>query len=75
MFVGERRVCGVASDAGHFVILEASRQVPQGIAQCDFLQVPPLDLSGITIQVTEATAGDLSPASATVTISETTCPF
>jgi hypothetical protein len=60
----------------HSAVISAETfSVPQGIAQCDFLQVPPLDLSGITIQVTEATAGDLSPASATVTISETTCPF
>jgi hypothetical protein len=57
------------------VISAETFSVPQAIAQCFFLQVPPLDLSGISIQVTEATAGDLSPASATVTIAETTCPF
>jgi hypothetical protein len=57
------------------VISAETFSVPQAIAQCEFLQVPPLDLGGITIQVTEATAGDLSPASATVTITETTCPF
>jgi hypothetical protein len=57
------------------VISAETFSVPQPIAQCFFLQVPPLDLSGISIQVTEATAGDLSPASATVTIAETTCPF
>jgi hypothetical protein len=57
------------------VISAETFSVPQAIAQCFFLQVPPLDLGGISIQVTEATAGDLSPASATVTIAETTCPF
>jgi hypothetical protein len=60
----------------HSAVISAETfSVPQPIAQCFFLQVPPLDLSGISIQVTEATAGDLSPASATVTIAETTCPF
>lgn len=48
---------------------------PIPVAQCFFRQVPPLDLGGITIQVTEATAPDLSPASATVVIEETQCPL
>ncbi len=48
---------------------------PIPVAQCIFRQVPPLDLDGISIQVTEATAPDLSPASATVLIEETPCPL
>jgi hypothetical protein len=47
---------------------------PVNLARCTFQQVPPLVLSNFTIQVTEATAPDLSPASATVIVEETQCP-
>jgi hypothetical protein len=56
------------------VISAQTFTVPQAIAECFFTVVPPLNLQAFDIQVTEATAGDLSPATATVTISETTCP-
>lgn len=48
---------------------------PIPVAECFFRQVPPLDLGAFSIQVTEATAPDLSPASATVVIEETQCPL
>jgi len=47
---------------------------PVDLARCVFQQAPPLVLSNFTIQVTEATAPDLSPASATVIVEETQCP-
>lgn len=47
---------------------------PVDLARCLYTQVPPLDLPGLVIDVTEATAPDLSPASATVVVTETTCP-
>lgn len=48
---------------------------PTPLAQCEFLQVPPLNLANVVIQVTEATAPDLSPANATVVVEETPCPL
>lgn len=48
---------------------------PVDLALCEFSQVPPLSLAGFAIEVTEATAPDLSPAVATVIVEETTCPF
>ncbi|MFN2425608.1 MAG: hypothetical protein ABR587_04075 [Candidatus Binatia bacterium] len=48
---------------------------PVALAQCEFSQVPPLVLGNFSIQVTEATAPDLSSTSATVVVTETTCPF
>ena len=48
---------------------------PTALAQCEFVQVPPLVLGKFSIQVTEATAPDLTPASATVVVEETTCLF
>ncbi|MFN2375237.1 MAG: hypothetical protein ABR538_01785 [Candidatus Binatia bacterium] len=48
---------------------------PTGLAQCEFRQVAPLDLTNVVIQVTEATAPDLSPANATVVVEETPCPL
>jgi len=48
---------------------------PTPLVQCEFNVVPPLVLGEISIQVTEATAPDLSSTSATVVVTETTCPF
>jgi hypothetical protein len=48
---------------------------PVDLARCEFSKVPPLFLPGIAIEVTEATAPDLSPASATVIVEETACPL
>jgi hypothetical protein len=47
---------------------------PVDIARCVFEAPTPLDLGDFSIQVTEATAPDLSPASATVTVQVTPCP-
>ena len=47
---------------------------PTDLARCEFTQVPPLNLGNFSIQVTEATAPDLSPANATVSVQETPCP-
>lgn len=48
---------------------------PTDLALCVFQQVPPLNLPGLVIQVTEATSPELSPAAATVIVEETTCPL
>lgn len=48
---------------------------PVVLARCEFEQVPPLNLQQMIIQVTEATAPDLSPANATVVVEETQCPL
>jgi hypothetical protein len=48
---------------------------PIAVAQCEFRQVPPLDLSGLSIQVTEATSPDLNSTNATVVVEETQCPL
>jgi len=47
---------------------------PTALARCVFHQMPPLNLAGFSIQVTEATAPDLTSASATVIVEESTCP-
>jgi len=49
--------------------------VPIALAECRFLQSPPLDLENMVIQVTEATGSELNSVSATVSVTETTCPF
>lgn len=48
---------------------------PVDLALCEFEQVPPLNLAAMAVQVTEATAPDLSPATATVVVEETPCPL
>ena len=48
---------------------------PTAVARCLFEQAPPLVLANFSIQVTEATAPDLSPANATVVVEETQCPL
>lgn len=47
---------------------------PTPLLECDYLESPPLDLDKIAIQVTEATAPDLTSTSATVTVEEIECP-
>lgn len=49
--------------------------VPVALAQCEFLQVPPLDTQAFSVLVTEATTADLTSTTATVSVTETTCPF
>lgn len=48
--------------------------VPTDVAECVFEQVPPLVLENFDIQVTEATAEDLSSTTATVVVTEIVCP-
>lgn len=48
---------------------------PVAIAQCEFRQVPPLDLTGLVLQVTEATSPDLNSTNATIVVEETQCPL
>jgi len=46
---------------------------PVALAQCEYSTPPPLDLAELQIQVTEATAPDLSSTNATVVVEETPC--
>lgn len=48
---------------------------PIDLVQCEYLTPPPLDLAELQIQVTEATAPDLSSINATVVVEETACPL
>ncbi|HEY2773227.1 MAG TPA: hypothetical protein VGK20_04145 [Candidatus Binatia bacterium] len=64
-----------ANDELHAAIVSAQTfSGPVDLALCRFQQSPPLVLANLIVQVTEATAPDLSAADATVVIEEIQCP-